>query len=226
MSHQCRMQDAERRMRSSTRRALGGLVLAFCILTSDFCIQSRADSIWSRSSPRYGYLFIDNRARQIGDTLTLILSETTAIGQREARQASKATTISDKFAFKGKTASDNAGRSGEASMDASNESNRTFNGSAGLTSSRVYTDRMAVTVVDVLPNGNLVVEGHRIRVISGEKRILRITGVVKPADLSPANTVFSEAVANFKIEYWGCGVDTEWVNQGWFGRFWNFVWPF
>lgn len=200
------------------------LLIALAILGA--AAPARAESIWAKRSPRYGFLFIDNRARQIGDTLVLILSETTAIGQREQRQMNKATTISDQFGFKGNTASDGGGRSGEASMDASNQSNRTFNGSAGLQSTRVLTDRMAVTVVDVLPNGNLVVEGHRIRVISGERRILRITGVVRPADLSPTNTVFSEAVANFKIEYFGRGADSEWVNQGWFGRVWNFVWPF
>lgn len=225
MKAECRVRSAECGRRNLGRRGFVRVLVALCILHSDFGLL-RADSIWAKRSPRYGFLFIDNRARQLGDQLILILSETTAIGQREQRQNSKATSISDKFAFKGKTASDGTSRSGEASMDASNESSRQFSGTAGLQSSRVYTDRMAVTVVDVLPNGNLVVEGHRIRVIFGERRILRVTGIVRPADLSPANTVFSEAVANFKIEYLGLGVDSEWVNQGWFGRFWNFVWPF
>ena len=200
------------------------LLLALVILVG--AAPARADSIWAKRSPRYGFLFIDNRARQIGDTLVLILSETTAIGQREQRQMNKATSVADQFAFEGKSASDGGGRTGAASLDASNQSSRTYNGSAGLQSTRVLTDRMAVTVVDVLPNGNLVVEGHRIRVIAGERRILRITGVVRPADLSPVNTVFSEAVANFKIEYFGRGADSIWVDQGWFGRVWNFLWPF
>lgn len=187
---------------------------------------ARAESLWARRSPRYGYLFTDNRARNVGDVLTLILSETTAIGQREQRQVGKSSDTSNEFSFEGSSASDGASRSGSASMSFANKSDRSFSGNAQLQSSRVLTDRMTLTVIDVLPNGNLVVEGSRVRCISGERRILRVTGIVRPADLSPVNTVLSEAVANFKIEYLGRGVESKFTNQGWFSRALNHVWPF
>lgn len=187
---------------------------------------AEAESIWARRSTRYANLFIDNRARNIGDTLVLILSETTAIGQREQRQLSKATSGTEVFGFAGATESDGASRSGAMTLDAANKSSLSFNGNAQLQSARVLTDRMAMTVVDVLPNGNLVIEGHRIRAIAGERRTLRVTGVVRPADLSPVNSVFSEAVANFKIEYWGRGTDSTFIERGWFGWFCHTIWPF
>ena len=65
----------------------------------------------------------------------------------------------------------------------------TFAGTAQNTANRVFTDRMAVTVVDVMPNGNLVVEGYRSRVVEGEERLLRITGIVRPADIQVGNVI-------------------------------------
>lgn len=205
----------------AVRKGLLALALVAGIVTV-----AQADSIWARRSPRFGFLFNDNRARNVGDVLTLILSETTAIGQREQRQTSRASTIAEQFGFEGASSSDSVSRAGAASLDLSSASNLTFNGASQLQSNRVLTDRMGVTVIDVLPNGNLVVEGHRIRKIAGEKRVLRITGIVRPADLSPANTIFSEVVANFKIEYVGRGQDSEVVNQGWFSRWFNLMWKF
>jgi flagellar L-ring protein precursor FlgH len=186
----------------------------------------RADSIWSRRTPRYGFLFSDNRARKTGDILTIVIQETSNVNQNEKRALDKATNTTGTFDFTGSTASDNVSRTGKVNFQAANTSDRNFSGSAQFTSGRTFTDRLTVTVVDVLPNGNLVIEGRRTRVVSGERRHLRITGVVRPADLSPANTVFSESVANFRIEYTGRGVDTAFSSQGYLGRLFNFLWPY
>src|SRR5205823_2467008 len=103
--------------------------------------------------------------------------------------------------------------------------NRSFNGSSNFTSARVFNDTVTVTVIDVLPNGNLVVEGSRSRMVSGELRVLRITGVVRPADIDAGNAVGSQFVGNFRINYAGRGQDTN-VNQpGLFKRFLFRVWP-
>jgi flagellar L-ring protein precursor FlgH len=85
---------------------------------------------------------------------------------------------------------------------------------------------LAVTVVDVLPNGNLVIEGYRSRVVSGEERVLRITGVVRPADVAVGNIVPSGAVANFRITYLGRGPATRTTKQGWLTRINSALRPF
>lgn len=188
--------------------------------------QALGDNIWARRSTRYGYLFQDNLARNIGDVLTILVLENTSINQREQRQLTKATDTSNEFNYQGASASDNGGRTGSANLQLNNTSNRNFQGNAQLTSGRTYTDRMGVTVVDILPNGVLVIEGHRVRNVSGERRILKVTGFVRPADLAPDNTILSTSVANFTIEYTGRGVDSQFVNQGWLGRFFNIIWPF
>ncbi|MBY0229445.1 MAG: flagellar basal body L-ring protein FlgH [Gemmataceae bacterium] len=199
---------------------------ALCLLHSGLAPAARAESIWQRRSQRYGFLFNDQRARNVGDILTVLIAETNAINQREQRQLKKATDTSAKLDYKGSTASDNGGRTGALSFEASASSNRAFDGNAQFTSGRQFTDTLTATVVDVLPNGNLVIEGHRIRVVSGEQRLLRVTGLVRPADLSAFNSVPSAAIANFKIEYCGRGVDTNTTTRGWLGRAFDYVWPF
>jgi flagellar L-ring protein FlgH len=199
------------------------LVVAACVTLSP---PGRADSIWSRRAQRYGYLFDDNRARNVGDILTIVIRETSNIGQREQRGLSKATDTSGTMTFDGSSETPGVSRSGSLDVSAKNTSSRNFDGSAQFTSDRRFEDRMTVTVVDVLPNGNLVVEGRRTRMISGERRHLRITGVVRPSDLSPGNTVFSESVANFSVQYFGRGVDTSYTSQGYLGRILNWLWPY
>jgi flagellar L-ring protein precursor FlgH len=79
---------------------------------------------------------------------------------------------------------------------------------------RVFTDQMAVTVVDIMPNGNLVVEGYRSRIVQGEERVLRITGIVRQADIQVGNVIPSGAIANFRISYLGRGPATRTNKQG------------
>ena len=78
----------------------------------------------------------------------------------------------------------------------------------------MFTDRLAVTVVDVLPNGNLVVEGYRSRVVQGEERVLRITGIVRPADVQVGNVIPSGSIANFRVSYLGRGPTTNTTKPG------------
>ena len=106
-----------------------------------------------------------------------------------------------------------------------NATARSFNGTANLTSGRTFTDKMTVTVVDMMPNGNLVVEGYRSRIVSGEERMLRITGVVRQQDIGTANTVLSSSVGNFRVTYLGRGPETRFVNQSYLSRAMNLLWP-
>lgn len=205
---------------------LGALFASMLFLGDGASQQAHGDSIWARRSSRYGFLFSDNRARQVGDILTVLISETSLVGQREQRQLNKSHESGGKFNLEGSTTAGRASRSAQADLEIDSSSRRLFNGNAQFNSNRQFTDRMAVHVVDVLPNGNMVIEGHRIRMVSDERRLLRITGIVRPADLTPNNTVQSEVIANFKIEYEGRGVETSFTNQGWFNRMWNVLWPF
>jgi flagellar L-ring protein FlgH len=175
-----------------------------------------ADDIWGRRDPRIANLFQDNRARNVGDLVTLIINENTTENEREQRQNSKTNSFTGRATVFG------------VPQVANSDGNfgRTFAGSGQLTGGRTFTDRMALTVVDVMPNGNLVVEGFRSRLTMGEERVLRITGVVRPQDITVGNVVPSGNLANAKLSYLGRGPTSRQVNQNFLGRVMNRIWPF
>lgn len=184
----------------------------------------RADSLWERRDPRYGFLFQDNRARSVGDTLIVTISETTVANDQDARNLTRTTSGSGQASVTvpsvvpGGAAAGAGGTTGTGSSLIlplpSQNTAMTFSGSAQNTTNRVFTDRMAVTVVDVMPNGNLVIEGYRSRVVGGEERVLRITGVARPADIGVGNVIPSGSVANFRISYLGRGPATRTTRPG------------
>lgn len=200
-------------------------LLAFCGLFL-FAGAGWAESIWARRDPNTAYLFNDYRARRVGDLLTIVVNETTEFEGLEKRELNKETKTSAAYSFSGRTASDNTSRSFSADLDGSGVSQRKFDGKANATIDRKFLDRMTVTVVGVLPNGNLVVEGYRQRVVSREIRLLRVNGVVRPADIGAFNTVQSSFIADFVVVYAGRGPESSYTNHGWWGRVLNVVWPY
>ncbi len=186
---------------------------------------NRADSIWQRREPRSAFLFVDERARRLGDVLTVQIQEQTDIGNKDERQLNKTASASGVFTFKGSTQGGKSTRSGTVDFEPSGSSQRAFDGSSAYTVGRSFTDTMSVTVIDVLPNGNLVIEGFRRQIVTGDERVMRVTGIVRPDDISLANTVLSQFVANLQISYVGKGTESHWVNQGYAGKLFNWVWP-
>jgi len=197
-------------------------IIAAIILVGTVFSVSRADSIWDRRDPRYAYLFKDNRARMIGDVLIVTISETTVATEQDQRTLSRTTSGSGQFQVFDVTRV--PGSTGAAATTPtpgstlfqfpSQSTSMQFSGNAQNNINHVFTDQMAVTVVDQMPNGNLVVEGYRSRVVAGEERVLRITGIVRQADIGVGNTVASSAVANFRISYLGRGPATRTTRQG------------
>jgi flagellar L-ring protein FlgH len=190
-----------------------------------------ADDIWDRRDPRYAFLFQDNRARAVGDIVTLVINETTNTNEREQRAQDKNNTASGNLTFSGNSSAGSAGagggggRTGALSFNLADDFRRRFAGSAQMTSDRRFQDRIAMTVVDIMPNGNLVVEGYRSRLVAGEERVLRVTGVVRQADIGAGNAILSTSLANARISYLGRGPQSRTTNQNYFGRIVNRAWP-
>jgi len=184
----------------------------------------RADSIWARRDPRM-LLFVDNRARRVGDLLTVVIQETTGIDNKDQRQLNKATNAGGAFNFKGSSTAGQLSRAAQIDLAITGSATRGFDGNSQYSVDQNFQDRMNVTVMDVLPNGNLVVEGYRRRIVSGEERLMCVTGVVRPIDISIANTVQSQSIANFNISYLGKGAESAYTSPGLLGRFFNCFWP-
>jgi flagellar L-ring protein precursor FlgH len=188
---------------------------------------AQTDAMWDRRDPKAAYLFNDYRARQVGDVLTIVVNENTGFQGQETRNLNKQTNTTASLASKGAaTLGSSPTRQYSVTGDNQVQSQRKFDGQANSTIDRKFSDTMTVMVVDVLPNGNLIIEGYRRRVVSREMRMLKVTGVVRPADIGPFNQIQSQYIANFNVIYEGRGPETNYSNQGWGGRIFNVLWPF
>ena len=185
------------------------------------------DTMWDRRDPNSAHLFYDLRARQVGDLLTIVIDETTGSDAEELRSLAKQTSASSTGSVTGSSSTlGQILRSFAGAFDLESTSARTFDAKANTIFTRNFTDRMTVVVVAVLPNGNLVVEGCRQRMIAREMRTLRVVGLVRAADIGAYNTVQSQFIGNLHISYSGRGPESSYMNNGWGGRIFNKLWPY
>jgi flagellar L-ring protein precursor FlgH len=197
------------------------------ILLLGLVFQVHAQSLWERRDPQAAYLFQDTNARRPGDLLTIVVNESTEFEGMDKKELDKQTAASASLNLKGDySVGKLTSRNFAGAFDGSGASQRKFDGKANNTIDRKFLDRMTVTVVGVLPNGNLVIEGRRCHVVTNETRVLIVNGVVRPLDIGPYNTIQSQFIADFHVAYDGKGPESSYTNHGWFGKVMNCLWPF
>jgi flagellar L-ring protein precursor FlgH len=101
-----------------------------------------------------------------------------------------------------------------------------FDGSGTTTRNETMTASISARVVEVLPNDNLLIRGSRHVRLNNEDQIIVVSGIIRPEDISPDNTILSSFVADAKIEYFGKGVISDEQRPGWLARILNVIWPF
>lgn len=145
-------------------------------------------------------LFEDRRARNIGDTLTVLINEknnaSSSSNKSDSHNGSTSLTANPNiFASSGSTGTATSLFSGTA---ASKTEDKGQNTNAGA-----FTGIITTTVVDVLPNGNLVVSGEKQVSVEHKTEYVRISGVVNPSNITASNTVSSTQIADARVEYKG-----------------------
>ncbi len=169
----------------------------------------------------YRPLFEDRRARYVGDILVIQLNEKLNASKKAASSAEKSGDVS----FAVPIVKHLPGKSFQhAELQA--QSNNEYEGKGATESSNLFTGTISVTVIDVLPNGNLVVAGEKQIGISKNTETLRFSGVVNPASIVPPNTVSSTQVADARIDYRGEGYIDEAQMMGWLARVFLTFLPF
>jgi flagellar L-ring protein precursor FlgH len=169
----------------------------------------------------YRPLFEDRRARFVGDLLTIQINEKLNAEKRGSSSAERTGAVGASAKVSRIPILDAlSGRS----IDAKSENK--FEGKGETGASNLFTGTITVTVVDVLPNGNLVVSGEKRIGITRNAETIRFSGVVNPVTILPGNTVSSTQVADARIDYRGEGYIDEAQIMGWLSRaFLSFV-PF
>ncbi len=166
-------------------------------------------------------LFEDRRARFVGDTLTITIAEKVQASKKSENKTTRSQAVDVTvptivgLPFKGAQGT---------ALSASDTNN--FTGSGQNTSSNDFTGTITVTVIEVYPNGNLLVSGEKQIGLKEGEEFVRFSGVVNPNTISSANTVTSTQIADARIEYKANGfIDSAQV-MGWLGRFFLSFMPF
>lgn len=184
------------------------------------------------SEDRGATLVADFRARHVGDVVTIILQENMKGAKDVKTSTSKQSDfnlgLSGIFGFDFKKRMEP--RYPKETIDPSKALGGTvkdsFDGSGKTSRDASLTGTVSARVVNVLPGGNLLIRGTRALKINNETQYLTITGVVRPTDIGPSNTVSSTKIAEARIEYTGAGVLAEKQRPGWLSRVLGIISPF
>ncbi len=170
---------------------------------------AEAASLWSDQTSLFG----DRKARTVGDSLTIIISESSSAVR--SGNASNSKTASTSL---------NAGTGLLTFIDNANASSSdSFKNDGKISNTNTVTGRITVQVTAVKPNGNLVVSGSQVIKQNSEEQKITITGEVRPEDVSADNYVLSSAVANAQLKIEGKGALASKQRQGILTQLFNFL---
>ncbi len=169
---------------------------------------------------RYRPLFEDHRARIVGDTVTVSIVEKVSAVQKSTSTVDRADSVKADLAavpFLKATALTRASAAGS--------STNSFSGKGTVESSNDFSGTITATVVQVLPNGHLIVSAEKQIGVNANVDVLRFSGQVDPRAIAPGNTVASTQIANVRIEQRGRGQQAEAQSMGWLARFFMNLMP-
>ena len=168
-------------------------------------------------------LYADVKARRVGDIIEVILSENTQAKKKAANTSKKA----NKFTLSPVTALGKNVTINGNTLDLGLSQSSDFKGEANADQSNSLTGSISVNVTRVLSNGNLIVRGEKWITLNNGDEFIRLTGIIRPQDISADNQIKSIKVANARIQYSGTGSFSDTQKKGWLARFFNSSWwPF
>ncbi len=190
--------------------------------------------IWSETGSRD--FFQDLRAYKVGDLVTINIVETSSASKSASTQTGRSSSIDagidNLLGWEGRIKnltsfgkSDVRGAYNNSNMLKGSLSN-SFDGKGSTSRGDSMTASITARVIDVKPNGNLAIEGTREIRVNSETQIIVLSGIIRPVDISPDNTILSSYIGDAKIEYLGTGAISDKQRPGWLTRAADFVWPF
>lgn len=167
----------------------------------------------------YAPLTSGARASMVGDLITITLVERT-------QAAKSSTAATDRSGTIGLTPPSTGPLSVFSPSDASMGGNSAFNGKGQATQSNALSGEISVTIAEVYPNGTMLVRGEKLVTLNRGDEYVRISGIVRPEDITADNRIPSTRVADARITYSGTGEIARASRQGWLQRFFSVVSPF
>ncbi len=206
------------------RYTIARLLMLLCVLASAHCA-----SLWQAETLADGNLYADQVARKKGDLITIVVSETTSISEthktenkRDNSAKASVNLIPGSPELVAKVGATSVGAL--PALDLSSSKN--FKGDSKVEAAGAVKAVITGRVIDVLDNGNLVIEGRRSVKVNLDTKTILITGIIRTADVKSDNTVLSEKLHNFQVAIEGEGPMTRAQSEGFLGQVLDVLWPF
>lgn len=193
-------------------------------------VRASSPSLWpsDTAGQRRATHVSDPIARDRGDIVTVIVREAQSASGRDSKSLSQETNTEASLDYVSGVDVNKALPDGLYGGGVS--STREFDGEGSFDKGTQVNARVSTMVIDVLPNGNLVIDGSREVQVDDETKRLRVSGIVRVTDLTPSNTVLSESLAEARIVFEGEGPMTRTTERGVLGTIvdwiWYHLWPF
>ncbi len=198
-------------------KSISSLLLACVLATS-----AHANSLWPATGKGSAGMYGDHKAAVTGDILTVIVAESAVAQNSQSKKSERDSSINDavsNFIYPGLAT--HGGQMPSLSLTGK----ASYTGGGEISNSQSLTARAAVLVTDVLPNGNLVIEGARIVTFSGETQYVTLHGIVRPDDIVSDNTILSTNIADARVQFYSEGALTDAQKRGWFAKLYEKLRP-
>lgn len=182
-------------------------------------LEPAANSLWRPGARAF---FKDQRAKQVGDVMTVVVNiqnERAQLAQttQRSRESGENASVTNFF---------NVNPIENAEPHVGAEADSTFSGTGSVDRSENISIRLAAVVLQVLPNGNLALAGRQEVRVNGDLRELQVAGVIRPEDIRADNTISWDKIAEARISYGGRGTITD-VQQPRYGQqIFDVIFPF
>jgi len=184
-------------------------------------------SLWVQNGT-LSEMFINAKARNVGDIVTIKIVETSSASNQASTDTDRTTSMAvgltgffnleDKFPSTSKFFNPFA----PVQSDYGSE----FKGSGATVRSGALTAYISARIVQIMPNGNFIIEGNREVRVNNENQVITLTGIVRPRDITADNVIQSTYIADARISYSGSGIVNDQQRPGWLMRILDNVWPF
>lgn len=202
------------KVRNNSKVPICSLVVGLLVIIAS--MSASADSVWDKESASP---YSTEKAYKTGDIINIVVLESTSAQNKAGTKTDIKDDLGAKFSHTFARLNPLIGANNQVDGQAFNR----YQGEGRTSRTSNVQARIAAWVTDVLPNGNLTISGKHKVEVNDEVQEITITGIVRPKDISGANTVFSYQVANAELSVRGTGVVAETESPGWISRILNWL---
>ena len=192
-------------------------------------IVRKKGSLYTRRGPS---LFSDKKDLQVGDIIQVEIQEGLSNSSKDNIKSSKNSTTGIGMGLFSSPRKDTMAGTITSELNKvtnigfNSSTGNSFNGKAETTNDEEFTTTISAIITQIYQNGNYFIEGSKEMLINGQKQIIKISGLIRPYDITPENSIYSSQLANLKVLYDKKGEEMDSIKKPWGSRAIESIWPF